>query len=639
MVAVLEKRGRFWAAEPVFPPARSDDGGRHPRASRRITLGSNRVADRGGQAAHAGDLVLVGDGIPSTRGDGRAQITRVLGRPDVARDLIEGLLLDRGLARGFDAAVEREARAAAARKIQATDGRRDLTDLPTFTIDPASARDFDDAISAERLDKDPDGDRARVEDFARGNNSTSESSEQPRMRVWVHIADVSAYVPEGSPVDLEARRRGTSVYVPGAVEPMLPEALSNDACSLVPGKARAAVTIELELRGATVAKAAFYRSLIRSDERLSYEQVDEIFAGRGRAREPWAEPLAAARTAAAALEEDRRKGHSGALTLDSAEPEFVFDEDGHVEEVLVRTQTESHRLIEHLMIAANEAVARLLSERGAPCLYRVHERPEPERVKRLVDQLATLDVPTPPLPKNMSPSQAAELMGEISRRIEAHVRRAGGRAALTSLLLRTLQQAAYSPKNSGHAGLGTAYYCHFTSPIRRYPDLVCHRALLSAVGGGEGAPRAAGMGELAEWTSDRERAAMTIERDADDIARCFALERALCEDGWDRVFSGEVVGLISAGAFISFGMPLERVDVQGEEGAPTRNAVSSDYRGMLPVRRMRGAGGEREWWELNEQGTILHGESPGSTLRLGDAIEVRVARVEVARGRVDLLPA
>jgi ribonuclease R len=615
-VAVLEKRGRFWAAEPLFPPPRSDEGERHAGASRRITLGSNRVADSSRETVRAGDLVLIQQA--GRGGNGRAQIARVLGRPDVARDLIEGLLLNRGLSRGFEQAVEREARGAAGKTIRATGGRRDLTGLPTFTIDPASARDFDDAISAERIDDD---------------------HAQPKTRVWVHIADVSAYVHEGSLVDLEAQRRGTSVYVPGAVEPMLPEALSNDACSLVPGAERAAVTVELELHGAKVAKATFYRSLIRSDERLSYEQVDEIFAGRERASEPWAEPLRAAREAAAALERARREGHSGALTLDSSEPEFVFDEDGRVKEVLVRVQTESHRLIEHLMIAANEAVARLLSERGAPCLYRVHERPEPERVKRLVEQLSSLKVPTPPVPKNMSPSQAAELMGEISRRVEAHVRRAGGRAALTSLVLRTLQQAAYSPKNSGHAGLGTAYYCHFTSPIRRYPDLVCHRALLAAVGAGEGAPRAAGMGELAEWTSDRERAAMTIERDADDVARCFALERALYEGGWEQTFVGEVVGLISAGAFIAFGIAPERVDAQGGEGARAPHAVSPDYRGMLPVRRMRGADGEREWWELNEQGTILHGESPGSTLRLGDTIEVRVARVEVARGRVDLLPA
>jgi ribonuclease R len=521
----------------------------------------------------------------------------VLGRPDVARDLIEGLMLDRGLAREFEQGVEREAHAAAERTPQATAGRRDLRDLPTFTIDPASARDFDDAISAERLDP-----------------------THPRVRVWVHIADVSAYVPEGSLVDLEAKRRGTSVYVPGAVEPMLPEALSNDACSLVPGAERAAVTVELELHGASIEKAVFYRSLIRSDERLSYERVDQIFAGHERAAAPWGEPLKAAREVATALERARREGHSGALTLDSSEPEFSFDSDGHVSEVLMRVQTESHRLIEHLMIAANEAVARLLSERGTPCLYRVHERPEPERVKRLVDQLSSLKVPTPPLPKNMSPSQAAELMGEISRRVEAHVHRASGptvgRAALTSLILRTLQQAVYSPKNAGHAGLGTAYYCHFTSPIRRYPDLVCHRALLSAVGGGERAPRAAGLGDLAEWTSDRERAAMRIERGADDVARCFALERVLYEDGWEQTFAGEVVGLIAAGAFIAF------------EG----------YEGMLPVRHMAGPEG-REWWQLNEQSTILYGDRSGATLRLGDPIEVRVGRVDVARGRVDLMPA
>jgi ribonuclease R len=645
VVAVLEKRGRFWSAEPQFPAPRSGEGGHDAHGSRRIALGSNRVAGPGGRTARTGDLVLVQQAARA--GDGRAQITRVLGRPDVARDVIEGLLLDRGLAREFEQGVEREARAAGKRTFGETAGRRDLTGLPTFTIDPASARDFDDAISAERLGSDPTG-----------------SDPTHPVRVWVHIADVSAYVPQGSLVDLEAKRRGTSVYVPGAVEPMLPEALSNDACSLLPGAERAAVTVELELRAATVVKAAFYRSLIRSDERLSYERVDQIFAGRERASTPWGEPLQAAREVAAALERARRAGHSGALSLDSSEPEFVFDRDGHVSEVLARVQTESHRLIEHLMVAANEAVARLLSERGTPCLYRVHPRPQPERVERLVDQLASLGVPTPPVPKNMSPSQAAELMGEISRRVETHVRGAtvrakrprgsprsddravgrahadeaavgpsGGRAALTSLIMRTLQQAAYSPKNSGHAGLGTAYYCHFTSPIRRYPDLVCHRALLSAVGAGEpgegglgvgglgvgGSSIPAGMGDLAEWVSDRERHAMTIERNANDVARCFALERVLLEGplpGSEQTFAGEVVGLIAAGAFIAF----------------------DGYQGILPVRHMSGPEG-RDWWELNEQGTILHGERSGATLRLGDAIDVRVARVDVARGRVDLLPA
>jgi ribonuclease R len=613
VVAVLQRSGRFLTAEPLFPPAkRANRGPSRGRGSARVVLKSAGSGRGGATRAAAGDLVLVQGPL---RGSG-ARIVRVLGRPEIARDVIEGLMLDRGLARGFHPAVEREARAASEKTIQATDGRRDLTGLPTFTIDPASARDFDDAISAERLSADPTG-----------SDLTSP------VRVWVHIADVSAYVPEGSLVDLEAKRRGTSVYVPGAVEPMLPEALSNDACSLVPGVERAAVTVELELHGASVTKAAFYRSLIRSDERLSYERVDQIFAGHERAAAPWAESLQVAREVATALEQARREGHSGALTLESSEPEFSFDKDGHVSEVLMRVQSESHRLIEHLMIAANEAVARLLSERGTPCLYRVHERPEPERVKRLVDQLSSLKIPTPPLPKNISPSQAAELMGEISRRVEAHVSRAsgasGGRAALTSLILRTLQQATYSPKNSGHAGLGTAYYCHFTSPIRRYPDLVCHRALLSAVGGGERAPRGGELAELGTWTSEREREAMTIERDADDIARCFALERVLYERGSEQVFSGEVTGLISAGAFIAFGL----ASAAGEEAAESQ----VPYEGMLPVRHMAGPQG-REWWEINEQGTILQGERSGATLRLGDPIAVRVARVDSIRGRVDLMP-
>jgi ribonuclease R len=565
VVAVLDKRGKFFTAEPFF------------ERGRRWVV--DRPKGRGGVRAGVGDLVLLRTG---RAGRGRAEVVERLGRPDVARDVLRALLLDRGHAGAFDPAVER-----AARKPAGEDGtRRDLRDLVTFTIDPTTAKDFDDALSAERL-----GDDA--------------------WRIWVHIADVSAYVAPGSPVDREAARRATSVYVPSLVEPMLPEALSNQSCSLVPGEDRLAVTVEMELRGAEVASVRFSRSLIRSDKRLDYEEVDRIFAGREGAAAPWGEPLEAAREAAAALGAARAR--RGALVVESNEPDFDFDEEGNVTAARTSEQTESHRLIEHLMIAANEQVAQRLEQQGTPSLFRVHERPEPAAVERLVAQLASLDVPTPPIPSPLHPQQAEEAVGEISVLVDQEVRRRGhGRDAFTALVLRSLKQAHYDPRPLGHAGLRSRHYCHFTSPIRRYPDLICHRALLSTIGAGEHAPDRGGMPDAGVWCSTREREAMMVERRADDVAHCFLLERALFEGGWDRVWEGEVTGVIGAGAFVAFG---------------------DGYRGLLPVRRMRG-----DWWELNEEGTILHGSRTGGTIRLGDPVRVEVDRVETARGRVDLLP-
>jgi ribonuclease R len=510
--------------------------------------------------------------------------------PKTAREAVELLLREELGGRGFKASLEQEAGRAADAAESRDERRRDLTELPTFTIDPATARDFDDAVSARR--------------------------EGDAVRLWIHIADVAAHVPPGSPLDREAARRANSTYAPGAVEPMLPRALSEEACSLAPEVERLAVTAEIELGpGGAPGSASFYRSRIRSDARLDYDELDVVFSGRAEAPEAVVEPLAVAREAAAALGERRA---ARGLDVESFEPEFRFDAGGDVVAARAVEQTESHRLIERLMILANEQVAQLLERKRVPAIYRVHARPDPPRIERLIAQLHALEIPTPPLRGTPAPGEAAEIAAEASRLVTREAARRGhGREAYTSLVLRSLKQAQYSERNSGHAGLGSPAYCHFTSPIRRYPDLIVHRALLAALGEGEAAPSASEVREAAWRCGERERESMRIERRADDICGAFLLERELRERGADTGFEGEVSGLIPAGAFVAFGGELGDV-----------------YEGFLPARRI---GTER--FELDETETALVGAESRRKLRLGDPISVQVSGVEAARGRADLEPA
>ena len=567
-VAVVGRRGRFLVAEPLFE------------------RGADQVGISGGVRVRGGEMVVI------ERHGARASVVAEIGDPQVARDVAGALIWEHQGARGFAADLDGDATDAIADAGAVEPERRDLTALDTFTVDPVTARDFDDAVSAS-----VDGDG---------------------IRLWIHIADVAAHVRPGTRLDDEALRRANSVYVPGQVEPMLPLGLSADACSLVAGAERLAVTVEVQLGAdGEPRSAAFYRSRIRSDERLSYDQLDEYFAGRARPSELIAQPLELARRAAAALRERRR---GSALEVSTPEPEFEFDSQGGVVRAHAVEQTEAHGLIEQLMICANERVADHCERRGVPTVYRVHERPDPARVADLIAKLAALDVPTPPLPKDIASipaTEAAEIVAQASRMVGQEAERRGhGRAAYTSLVLRSLKPAMYSDRNLGHAGLGSPAYSHFTSPIRRYPDLIAHRALLSTLGAGEAEPERGESREAAAWCSEREREAMRTERDADDACAAFLLERELFETGPDHPFEGEVSGVIAPGAFVRFG-----------------GALGDVYEGFLPARRLRG-----ERFDLDETETAIVGRRSGKRLRLGDPVTVRVESIEAPRGRVDLAP-
>jgi ribonuclease R len=500
---------------------------------------------------------------------GRARVERGLGSADDVEAVLEGLLVHEGLREPFEPHDVPEPE---------LEDRVDLRDLPTFTVDPDTAKDFDDAISVRR--------------------------EADGVRAWVHIADVAAHVRAGSPLDRGSAARAFSTYVPGRVAPMLPPALSEDACSLRLRVDRACVTVELPPAG----EPLFYRSLIRSDARLTYGQV-----ARGDVETAIAGEVELAASLAAELR--RRRFARGALRIETPEVSFAFDGSGGVERAWLESEPEAHALIEELMIAANEAVAQLLASRGRETLYRVHERPEPQAVLLLIAKLAELEVPTPPSPdpERLTPGDAAALAAAAGELAADYARRSGrGREAFPTLVLRALKQARYHPSNLGHSGLASRAYCHFTSPIRRYPDLVVHRALLRELGASNEA-QPDDLGGLAEHTSLRERAAAQVEYRADALCLAWLLDRRLFELGWDAMFDGEIIGVIGSGIFVRFGEVFE---------------------GFLPARRLAG-----DYFEATTLGTALVGRGAGRRYRLGDPFKVKVAEIRRHEGKVGLAPA
>ena len=552
IVAQLAGKGRFLVAEPFF------EGG-SPVTVDRQTAGDATI----------GDLATV------TVHRGRGRVERVLGEASSIEPVLEGLLWHEG------ARHDGRPGSTDARPLDA--GRVDLRNVLAFTVDPDEAKDFDDAISIEREDE--------------------------GLRVWIHIADVAAFVPVGSPLDHDAMSRSFSVYVPGAVEPMIAPVLSDDLCSLVPDQERRCVTVEIAFDAALVAgKAFFYRSLIRNRKRLTYGDAEAILAHPHDASDALSTALRLAERLASELR--RRRYARGALHLETGEVEFTFDGRGGIERAWIEAEPRAHMLVEEHMILANEAVARFLAEHQADALFRVHERPDAQSIELLLKKLDELDVPTPPAPEFLTVSDTASVAAEASSSIRRYTDQSGrGRAAFPALLLRSLKRAHYDERNLGHSGLASGAYCHFTSPIRRYPDLVCHRTLLRELGG-DIECTTADLSELAAWTSERERRAASIERKADDLCLAWFLERHLFETGWDACFEGEIVGLIDSGLFVRFGDLFE---------------------GFLPARRLQG-----DYFEQNPLGTALVGRRTQRAYRLGDGVDVTVEEIRRSEGKVNL---
>ena len=546
---------------------------------------------------------------PTRREEGVVTIERRLGASAGLDIAVERVIASRGLSGSFPDAVRSEVaeiRLDVDSVLARQPARRDLRGLMCVTVDPVDARDFDDAVSCERTS------------FG--------------YRIGVHIADVTHYVPWDSPTDVEARGRTCSAYLVDRVIPMLPERLSNDLCSLRPGEDRLAMSVFVELTGAgEVLGAEACASAIRSSVRLDYGTVDEVLAGkRGAKALDCAEGASCddvlqmlADLDEAARARGRVRQRRGAIDFEGVEAKVLLDGDGRPTDVRVRRKTPATSLVEEAMLLANEAVADMLAERDVPCAFRVHERPSPDALFSTLPVLRELGV--------LRAGEAERIHAGDPFAIQAVIARTHGTSdeiPVSTLLLRAMKRAVYLPRNDGHYALGAEAYCHFTSPIRRYPDVTVHRALKRLLGipvpcvregreGREPAGRALMGGR--EWRSVASlmpqlcRTCSEREREADAAAReSQAIKLAeLYADRVGECFSGVIVGCERFGVFV-------RLDETCAEG-------------LLPTRAL----GD-EWFSYDEARLSLTGEESGTCWHLGRRVAVRIAGCNPDKGQIDL---
>jgi ribonuclease R len=522
------------------------------------------VASDGVGEAEPGDLVLA-EVLAATRlGLRQVRIVERLGMAGAPRTISLIAIHQAGIPTIFGDAALAEAEG---RTVPDLQGRTDLRDVPLVTIDGADARDFDDAVFAEADDA-PDNPGG--------------------WRLLVAIADVAHYVRPGSALDREARTRGNSCYFPDRVVPMLPEALSNGLCSLVPGAARACLAVRLRIDAAgTLLDHAFVRGLMRSAARLTYEQVQAAIDGvpddaTGLLMDRVIRPLHGAFRALSAARTRR-----GTLDLDLPERFVRLDAHGRVAEIATRVQRDAHRLIEEFMILANVAAATELERHRVPCLYRIHDQPDALRLEGLRPFLEAIGYG---LAKGaLKPGNFTHVLRSVAGRPEALL--------VNELILRAQAQAAYSPENIGHFGLALVRYAHFTSPIRRYADLVVHRALIRALGFGRDGLTDDAIADLdgtATHISMTERRAAEAERDAIDRYTAAHLAERVGE-----TFGGRISGVTRFGLFV-------RLDGVGADGLVPISSLPDDY------------------YEHLEDRHALIGSKWGRVYRLGARVEVTI---------------
>ena len=527
------------------------------------------------KGAKTGEMVVVEitDFSPGRRiPEGR--IIAVLGDPEDLKTQLKAVIYKYELPHKWRRPVKEELRELPDEvRPEDIEGRRDLTHLPFVTIDGENARDFDDAVYVRRLPK--------------------------GFRLYVAIADVAHYVKPGTALDKEAYARGTSVYFPNAVVPMFPEKLSNHLCSLNPKVKRLAMAVVMDFdQEGHFRKADFFPAVIKSHERLTYDLVKALVVDKvPELRRKYKRVLRSLDHAAELCRLLRKQRLArGSIDFDLPEPEVILGSSGKPEEIVRQERHFAHFIIEEFMIAANEAVARFLTQKGYPVLYRVHEEPDPLKIKEFIEFAHTLGLEIKPT-DHPDPSWFQHIIEMVEDKPYAYL--------INTLLLRSLKQAKYSPDNIGHFGLASDCYVHFTSPIRRYPDLVVHRTLKAALKKKRPPYRLEELEEMGKHLSERERVAMEAEREMLDRIRV-----RLMRDHIGEEFEGVISGVTAFGFFVE----LFEIYVSGV----VRLVDMPD-----------------DYYILDEKNHRLIGRHTGKVYQIGDLVRVRVKEVNVSRRHIN----